>query len=108
MNRGVGVGGSVAARHGAARRGAEIEDRALERGQSGPPREGSKEGNADRGDRLSQISCESGVAPCAAALTRCQLPEPCATVRTACNRHHLHDDAPKLATGHHADSRRPR
>lgn len=47
------------------------------------PREGRKEGVADRGDRLSRISCESGVAPCAAALTRCQLPEPCATVRTA-------------------------
>lgn len=63
-----------------------------------------RRGGADRGDRLSWISCESGVAPCAAALIRCQLPEPCATVRTAHNRHLLNDDIPELATGHRAVS----
>lgn len=63
-----------------------------------------RRGGADRGDRLSRISCESGVAPCAAALIRCQLPEPCATVRTAHNRHLLNDDIPELATGHCAVS----
>lgn len=75
-------GGCVAARYTV-----EIENRIRERVEQAPSRRKEEGGRAGRGDRFSRISCESGVAPCAAALTRCQLPEPCATVRTAHNHH---------------------
>lgn len=42
-----------------------------------------------REGRPSAGSAVSGVAPIAATVTRCQLPEPCATVRTVTSRHTL-------------------
>lgn len=93
----------IKASKGASRR-EDWESRVRERVERDPSAKDGRRGGADRGDRFSRISCESGVAPCAAALIRCQLPEPCATVRTAHNRHLLNDDVSKVATGPRAVS----